>query len=75
MKSAITLIFANKTIADIILETELEELMDDAFINILSDEQVAGYHYGRITEEFLKTNVYNVNQYFCMWSATKEGID
>ncbi|MGG7036376.1 MAG: flavodoxin reductase [Flavobacterium sp.] len=59
-----SLIFANKTKADIILEKEFEELLGDAFVNILSDEQIEGCHYGRITEEFLKASVSNFDQYF-----------
>lgn len=58
------LLFANKTKADIILEKEFKKLLGDAFVNILSDEHVEGYHYGRITEEFLKTNITNFNQQF-----------
>jgi ferredoxin-NADP reductase len=58
------LVFANKTKADIILEKEFKELLGDAFVNILSDEQVEGYHYGRITEEFLKANIADLNQQF-----------
>lgn len=58
------LIFANKTKADIIMENEFEELLGDSFINILSDEQVEGYHYGRVTEEFLKANIIDFNQQF-----------
>lgn len=51
------LLFANKTKADIILEQEFENLLGNAFISILSDEQVDGYHHGKITEEFLKANI------------------
>jgi len=58
------LVFANKTKADIILEDEFEALLGDAFVNILSDEQVEGYHYGRVTEEFLKEHVTNFKQQF-----------
>ncbi len=58
------LVFANKTKADIILEDEFEELLGDAFINILSNEEGEGYHHGRITEEFLKANVTDFNQQF-----------
>lgn len=58
------LIFANKTKADIILESEFKKLLGDSFINILSDEQIEGYHYGRVTEEFLRANVANFNQQF-----------
>lgn len=61
------LLFANKTKADIILESEFNELLGDAFVNILSDEQVDNYHYGRVTEEFLKENVtdFNLQFYIC----------
>jgi len=51
------LVFANKTKADIILENEFKEMLGDAFINILSDEKVPGYHYGMISEDFLKANL------------------
>src|SRR6185503_12929638 len=38
------LVFANKTKKDIILEQEFKNLLGDAFINILSDEKIEGYH-------------------------------
>jgi ferredoxin-NADP reductase len=58
------LIFANKTKADIIHEKELTELLGDAFINILSDETVAGYAKGMITEKFLKENIERFDKTF-----------
>lgn len=58
------LLFANKAKADIILEDEFKELLGDAFINILSDEQVENYHHGRVTEEFLKETVTDFKQQF-----------
>jgi ferredoxin-NADP reductase len=58
------LLFANKTKADIILENEFEALLGDAFVNILSDEQVEGYNHGRVSEDFLKANVTEFNQEF-----------
>ncbi len=58
------LLFANKTKADIILEDEFKDLLGDAFVNILSDEQLDGYDYGRVTEEFLKANVADFDQQF-----------
>ncbi|MBK9641781.1 MAG: flavodoxin reductase [Saprospiraceae bacterium] len=58
------LVFANKTKADIILESEFDTLLGDKFINILSDEQIEGYHFGRISEEFLKSIVTDFNQQF-----------
>jgi ferredoxin-NADP reductase len=58
------LVFANKTKADIILKKELKNMLGNAFINILSDEKVVGYHHGRITEDFLKAILSGVNQQF-----------
>jgi ferredoxin-NADP reductase len=51
------LVFANKTIADIILECELKRMLGNTFINILSDEKAEGYYYGLIDETFLKSNI------------------
>jgi ferredoxin-NADP reductase len=58
------LLFANKTKADIILESELTALLGDAFVNILSDEQVDNFSFGRVTEEFLKNHVTDFSQQF-----------
>ena len=75
-----TLIFANKTKADIILENELRYMLGDAFINILSDEKDNGYFHGMITEEFLKDNIgdFHRNFYLCgpppMMDAVKKQL-
>lgn len=58
------LVFANKTKADIILEKEFKDLLGDAFINILSDEKVEGYHQGMVSEDFLKSIISNFHQQF-----------
>jgi ferredoxin-NADP reductase len=59
-----TLIFANKTKADIILETELRKMLGSAFINILSDEKTHGYYHGMIDQEFLKSSISDLNGNF-----------
>jgi ferredoxin-NADP reductase len=61
------LVFGNKTKADIILEREFRNMLGDAFINILSEENVPGYHHGFISEGFLKSifNEVNHNFYVC----------
>lgn len=76
-----TLIFANKTKADIILEDELRNMLGkDAFINILSDEKHDDYFYGIITEDFLKASIgdSNRNFYLCgpppMMDAVKQQL-
>ena len=51
------LIFANKTIGDIILANEFKKLLGKNFVNILSDEKVVGYAHGQITEGFLKDHI------------------
>lgn len=58
------LIFANKTEADIILKDEFEKILGKNFINILSHEEVDKYHYGFITEEFLKSVVDGFDKIF-----------
>jgi ferredoxin-NADP reductase len=58
------LIFSNKTKGDIILEEEFKSLLGKNFINILSEEKVDGYPYGRITEDFLKENIGTGNKMF-----------
>jgi len=61
------LVYANKTKNDIILESELKQMLGDSFLNILSYEKNKGYFHGFITEEFLKTNipVHYKNYYLC----------
>lgn len=49
-----TIVFANKTKSDIILEDEFTNMLGKSFINILSDENFAGYYNGIITDDFLK---------------------
>lgn len=58
------LIFANKTSKDIILEEELHKMLGKNFINILSKEELEKYAYGRISEDFIKTNANSLNGYF-----------
>jgi len=61
------LIFANKTEDDIILKDEFEKILGNNFINILSHDKSGKYHYGFITEDFLKSTVndFNTMFYFC----------
>jgi ferredoxin-NADP reductase len=58
------LIFANKTKADIIHEAEFKSFLGNAFINILSDEEIPGYAHGKITEDFLKSHIVIFNKPF-----------
>lgn len=58
------LIFANKTEADIILKDELEEMLGNNFINILSREKTKEYDHGQIDQTFLKKHILNLQQKF-----------
>jgi ferredoxin-NADP reductase len=59
-----TLLFANKTKADIILEQEFRKMLGNAFINVLSDEKADGYFYGMINKDMLKTCITDFNKRF-----------
>ena len=58
------LIFANKTKADIILEDKFRQLLGDNFINILSDEKIPNYEHGYISDDLIKKQINDKNQYF-----------
>ena len=59
-----TLIFANKTKADIILEDELSNMLGNSFINILSDEKNDNYFHGMISRDFLRLHTGDLNRKF-----------
>ncbi len=56
-----TLLFANKTRADIILESELNSMLGNDFMNILSEEKAEGYFFGMIDTEFIMKNLYLIS--------------
>lgn len=58
------LIFSNKTKGDIILNEEFENLLGENFINILSEERLADFPYGHISEDFLKAYITDFKKYF-----------
>lgn len=58
------LIFANKTKADIILESELRNMLGMDFINILSDEKNDDYFHGMISLDFLRNHIGELNRKF-----------
>lgn len=59
-----TIIFSNKTSQDIILKDEFQKMLNENFINTLSDEKTDEYGYGIINEDYLRKNIKNLNQYF-----------
>lgn len=58
-----TLLFANKTKADIICEDWFKGLLNKNFINVLSDEKVAGYENGYVTQELIAKHIKDSNTY------------
>jgi len=58
------LIFANKKKADIILESELRNMLGMDFINILSDEKNDDYFHGMISLDFLRNHIGELNRKF-----------
>ena len=58
------LIFANKTKSDIILEDSFRDLLGANFINILSQEELAGYYYGHISAELIQKYIDHHSNYF-----------
>lgn len=58
------LFLANKGRRDIIYKEQFDEWLGDQFINVLSQEEADGYHYGYIDKEFLGDQLDDLNQYF-----------
>jgi ferredoxin-NADP reductase len=71
-----TLIFSNKTSGDIILKEELEGMLGERFINILSDEEADNFSHGHIDKDFLKRHIVTLNQkfYVCGPKAMIESV-
>ena len=66
-----TLIFANKTAADIIYEAELSAMLGNDMINILSAEKSDKYLHGHIDEDFLKKEIKDFNAQFYVCGPDK----
>src|SRR5690606_844582 len=58
------LIFANKTKGDIILEDKFRHLLGNNFINVLSEENMAGFEHGFISAELIKKHIDSSTQYY-----------
>ncbi len=71
------LILASKTKDDIILEEEFKKILGKNFIPILSNEIAEGYPHGKITKEFIKANIGEINQtfYICGPQAMVKSIE
>jgi len=58
------LIYSNKTTADVIIEKELQNILQDGFVKVFTRENVAGYFGRRIDRKFLIENIGSIKQYF-----------
>lgn len=58
------LILANKTSADIIERSYFNNLLGDNFINVLSQEEKAGFEQGYVTKEIIETQIQSKNTFY-----------
>lgn len=58
------LIFSNKTEGDIFLFHEFKRILGDNFINVLTEEKMEPFVFGRINKAFLKKHISDYNQPF-----------
>ncbi|WP_057935709.1 FAD-binding oxidoreductase [Algoriphagus resistens] len=59
-----TLLFANKTSGDVIMESYFRKALGNDFISVLENEQIGGHLHGRIDKEFIKNHIRDFNQEF-----------
>jgi ferredoxin-NADP reductase len=69
-------IFSNRTVEDIILKYEFEEMLGDNFINVITEEQTPQYENRRIDGSYLQEKINDLSQYFyiCGPDPMVEGI-
>lgn len=65
------LFFSNKTGKDVIMEADLQEMLQDNFVSVLTREEVEGHVHGRINMEFLKENIVGFSQHFYVCGPDK----
>ena len=65
------LIFANKTVADIIYEPELISMLGRDFVNILSQENTSKYLHGRINDALLRREAPDPKKHFYICGPDK----
>jgi ferredoxin-NADP reductase len=58
------LIFSNKTEKDIILKEELEKILGNNFLNILTEENTGKYDHRKIDQSYLEEKITDFNQQF-----------
>jgi ferredoxin-NADP reductase len=58
------LFFSNKTVGDIILKKEFEQMLGDNFVSLISGEDTPGFYHGRIDKAFLESRITDFGQPF-----------
>lgn len=66
-----SLLFANKTSKDVILESYFRGILGDDFTSILEQEEKPGHDHGRIDKEYLKKNIQDFSQHFYICGPDK----
>ena len=65
------LFFSNKTERDIILKDELQDMLGENAVFVISDEESPKYYHGFIDEKFLKKNVDDFKKHFYLCGPPK----
>lgn len=58
------LIYSNGTMNDVILNTELSQMLGMDYINVFTKERYEGYFFGRIDKNFLRMQIVDFVRYF-----------
>ena len=66
-----TLFFSNKTAADVIYEEELNNILGQQFIKILSREKKSGYENGLINMDYLRSRITDFSKHFYVCGPDK----
>lgn len=59
-----TLLFANKTDEDVFLEKELNEILNDRVVHVITDQKETEHTSGYIDKDFLKNNITDLTKHF-----------
>jgi ferredoxin-NADP reductase len=66
-----TLLFSNKTAADIIYEKELKDMLGEQAVYLLTKENKNGYRSGYLDEKFLREHITDFKQHFYVCGPDK----
>jgi ferredoxin-NADP reductase len=66
-----SLVFSNRTAADIIMKEEFEKMLGSDFINVITEEKIPGAYDKRIDKKFLSETIKNFDQHFYICGPEK----